>query len=128
MSSFYIPTAMIRAELLPTTAQVSSVTFAGFGRAPAPCIKRDYALAGHDPSATAADAWHPVSLRGIELSGVDRESLARLPPPSPSWLNQADCIDMDCDGPRVRHAEPAVRSTSHGHGENTDGQTDGQRL
>jgi hypothetical protein len=85
--------------------QVFSVTFAGFGRAPAPCTKRDYALAGHDPSAIAADAWHPMTLREIELVEVDKESLVRLQPPSPAWINQADCIDMDCDGPRVRQVK-----------------------
>ena len=76
----------------------------------APCIKRDYALAGHDPSANAADAWHPMSLRKIELVAVDWESLALLQPPNPAWINQADCIDMDCDGPRVRPFDSSCSS------------------
>jgi len=32
---------------------------------------------------------------------VDGDSMVRLQPPNPAWLNQADCIDMDCDGPKV---------------------------
>ena len=82
--------------------QVSSVTFAGFGTAPAPCKLRDYAVAGEEGGQKAADSWHPMSLSGVELTGVDPKSLAWLQPASPAWLNPADCIDMDCDGPRVR--------------------------
>lgn len=42
-----------------------------------------------------------MTLRNIEKVDVDAGSLAYLDPPNPGWINQADCIDMDCDGPKV---------------------------
>jgi hypothetical protein len=81
---------------------VTSVTFAKFRKQRCPNAKRDYAVAGHDPGAVAADAWHPVSLRQTETVEVERESMVYLQLPNPRWLSGSDCIDMDCDGPKVR--------------------------
>jgi hypothetical protein len=80
---------------------ISFVTFAKFGQNRCSGGKRDFAIAGHDQKAFAADAWHPVYLKQIELIDVDFKSTVYLHPPDPKWLNSGDCIDMDCDGPKV---------------------------
>ena len=59
---------------------------------------RNFAIAGQP---TAADAWHPISLSRVEFVSVDFQSRVYIQAPNPAWLNQADCIDMDCDGPNV---------------------------
>ncbi len=86
--------------------EVTSVTFAKFGKRRCPTAKRDFAVAGHDPGAGAADAWHPVSLRQIEIVDVEVESKIYFQLPNPGWLSGQDCIDMDCDGPKVRYCFP----------------------
>ena len=86
--------------------EVSLVTFAKFGIRGCPSAKRDFAVAGHDPGANAADAWHPLSLRQTELDGVELESYIYFERPNPGWLSGQDCIDMDCDGPKVRNCFP----------------------
>ena len=86
--------------------EVSSVTFAKFGKRHCPTTRRDFAVAGHDPGALAADAWHPVSLRQTEMVDVEFESVIYLQRPNPGWLSGQDCIDMDCDGPKVRNRYP----------------------
>jgi hypothetical protein len=83
--------------------ELSSVTFAKFGKGRCPHGKRDFAVAGHDQTATAADAWHPMSLLQTEMVDVDVESMVYLQSPSPTWINAQDCIDMDCDGPKVNN-------------------------
>ena len=82
--------------------EVLSVTFARFGKRQCALSKRDFAIAGHDPGANAADAWHPVSLSRIELVNVETESNIYLQRTNPGWLSGQDCIDMDCDGPKAR--------------------------
>ncbi len=83
---------------------ISGVTLANYGVSPCPAENgiRDAAISGHALNAHAADGWHPVTLQSMELVGVDADSMVRLQPPNPDWLNQADCIDMDCDGPKVQ--------------------------
>ena len=81
---------------------MSTVTFANFGKRKCAGAKRNFALAGHSSGANAADAWHPTSLRKIELVSVDFESYIYLDRGNPGWLSGSDCIDMDCDGPKVR--------------------------
>lgn len=41
----------------------------------------------------------PSHLTGA-LSQVADKSLFEIAPPNKGWINQADCIDMDCDGPK----------------------------
>jgi hypothetical protein len=80
-----------------------AITFANFGVSP--CASdggsRDVAISGHALNSHAADGVHPMTIQSVELINVDGDSLVRLQPPNPSWLNRADCIDMDCDGPKV---------------------------
>eukprot|EP00961_Rhodomonas_salina_P088399 1188685-Rhodomonas_salina.3 len=106
---------------------LDGVTFANFGQ---PCNtgpragRWDHAVTGVPPSAGMADGWHPLTLKNMELVNVAMEAKIRmsgtsiahpqgnqvlLQPPNPSWINQADCIDMDCDGPKV-HANPSWSS------------------
>lgn len=82
---------------------VSGITFANFGVSPCPADGgvRDVAISGHGLNSDAADGIHPMTVQSVELVNVDGDSLVRLQPPNPVWLNQADCIDMDCDGPKV---------------------------
>ena len=47
-----------------------------------------------------ADVFHPVYTQGISLFNVDRDKLIYIRPPDLSWVNPADCVDMDCDGPK----------------------------
>jgi hypothetical protein len=82
--------------------EVSFVTFAIFGKTRCTRGKRDYAVAGHDPKSHTADAWHPLSLDHTERVDVEFESTIYLQSPNPDWLNDHDCIDMDCDGPKAR--------------------------
>ena len=56
------------------------------------------------PGAEAADGWHPVITSNVELVAVEPQAVVHLNPPSPGWINQADCVDMDCDGPKVRES------------------------
>ncbi len=80
---------------------MSSVTFANFGKRQCAGAKRNFAIAGHSSGANAADAWHPTSLRATEFIGVDFESYIYMDRGNPGWLSGSDCIDMDCDGPKV---------------------------
>ena len=87
--------------------EVSSVTFANFTIPPCAVAgdtqpKRDYAIAGHAANSIAADTWHPINVSGLQLVSVDDASKAYLQKGNPAWINQGDCIDMDCDGPKVR--------------------------
>lgn len=41
------------------------------------------------------------------MVNVAMEAKVHLYGPSASWINQADCIDMDCDGPKVTSHQPA---------------------
>jgi hypothetical protein len=92
--------------------EISFVTFANFGKGRCPTANRDFAVAGHDPEARATDAWHPVSLRQTEMVRVDYESAIYLQRPNPKWLSGQDCIDMDCDGPKVLLYLPVLVSSS----------------
>jgi hypothetical protein len=85
--------------------ELKGITFSDFGVSPcdtgSDAGARNFAIAGHSPTARAADAWHPMSVREMEVVRVDADSVVRFPGPDSGWLNQDDCIDMDCDGPRV---------------------------
>ncbi|KAJ1475672.1 hypothetical protein T484DRAFT_1827474 [Baffinella frigidus] len=60
----------------------------------------DRAISSLPPSAGQADSSLSTTTRRLEVSAVPRDAIARMHHPSPSWINQADCIDMDCDGPK----------------------------
>jgi hypothetical protein len=45
-----------------------------------------------------ADGSHPVVLRNVQRHEVEEASLAHFKLGPAAWINQADCIDMDCDG------------------------------
>lgn len=79
---------------------ISSVTFARFNNRPCAAI-RDIAIAGFGWNFKSADSWSPISLSQLKFVMVDEDSRIYFPGPNPGWLNQADCIDMDCDGPKV---------------------------
>jgi hypothetical protein len=86
--------------------EVSSVTFANFTMTQCAVAgdsqpKRDYAIAGHSANSLAADTWHPVNVSNLQFLNVDEASKAYLQRSNPGWINQGDCIDMDCDGPKV---------------------------
>lgn len=84
---------------------LDDITFAKFGQycnsGPRGGIV-DAVISGLPTGAEAADAWHPVTTTNIELVQVERKARVFFNPASPEWINQADCIDMDCDGPKVR--------------------------
>ncbi len=105
-------------SLVDGQTDISGVTLANYGVSPCPADNevRDAAISGHALNAHAADGWHPVSLQSMELVGVDGDSMVRLQPPNPDWLNQADCIDMDCDGPKVQSTLRLVVQPLHAQG------------
>lgn len=84
--------------------EVDDVTFASFG--PSQCQEgpraggRDYTVSNKDLSNAQPDGNHPVVLSNIEKVSVDAGSLVHFQLGPAKWINQADCIDMDCDGPR----------------------------
>jgi cysteine-rich repeat protein len=77
---------------------VEDVTFAAFGM---PCAsgprasKRDRAIAAHSQT---PDHCPQFRTKKIEKINMEDQSVLFFPDPKPSWINQADCIDMDCDG------------------------------
>jgi len=79
--------------------EVEAVTFADFGL---PCTSgpranlRDYAFSA--PPDKNADSHAPLHTKLVELVNVEEDSVALMVDPNPEWINQADCIDMDCDG------------------------------
>ena len=84
---------------------LDEITFAKFGKYCTSGARGgvvDAALSGIPPRDGAADAWHPVITTNIELVQVDPKARVFLNPPDPAWINHEDCIDMDCDGPKVR--------------------------
>lgn len=93
--------------------EVEGVTFAEYGK---PCSsgpranKWDATVSGVPQGGGAADAWGPLLLKSIETVNVAMEAKVNLYGPNPSWINQADCIDMDCDGPKVSLFFPPARS------------------
>jgi hypothetical protein len=45
-----------------------------------------------------ADGFHPTVLRDVQTVEVEKASLTHFKLGPSAWINQADCIDMDCDG------------------------------
>jgi hypothetical protein len=85
--------------------EIDDVTFASFGSSECSAGLRaggrDYAVSNKDLAAAAQpDGNHPVVLSNIEKVDVDDDSLVHFELGPAKWINQADCIDMDCDGPR----------------------------
>jgi len=74
---------------------IAHTTFADFG---AGCSGKQQAAIRGNPA--AADARHPTHTMGIEMVRVTEGSEVALHKPKAAWVNQADCIDMDCDGGR----------------------------
>ena len=85
---------------LPTIfgqTEVDGLTLANFGL---PCLSgprgniRDVAVA----TFKMPDNCPPMLTKNIVLINVHSASKTQLSDPDPSWINQADCVDMDCDG------------------------------
>lgn len=74
--------------------RVSDVTVGRFGAA-AGCERRDVFM---ETNWESPDATHPHEFERIEMVQVEPDSIARFRSPNPSWINQDDCIDMDCPG------------------------------
>jgi len=74
---------------------VAHTTFADFGEG---CGGKKEAVLRGNPA--AADARHPTHTMDIEMVRVMEGSEVAMHLPNAKWVNQADCIDMDCDGGR----------------------------
>eukprot|EP00735_Rhodelphis_limneticus_P009645 TRINITY_DN2840_c1_g2::TRINITY_DN2840_c1_g2_i1::g.6132::m.6132 TRINITY_DN2840_c1_g2::TRINITY_DN2840_c1_g2_i1::g.6132 ORF type:complete len:2077 (-),score=567.85,sp/Q86WI1/PKHL1_HUMAN/31.35/0.0,sp/Q86WI1/PKHL1_HUMAN/29.80/3e-30,G8/PF10162.4/8.7e-26,Beta_helix/PF13229.1/3.9,Beta_helix/PF13229.1/2.6,Beta_helix/PF13229.1/0.35,DUF1049/PF06305.6/0.19 TRINITY_DN2840_c1_g2_i1:1087-7215(-) len=75
----------------------NNVTFAHF--VPTPCSGQSAtALFASNPK--SADAMHPMFMSNTTLLNVSVDVIAYMFDPDPDWVNLADCIDMDCDGPK----------------------------
>jgi hypothetical protein len=74
---------------------VRGITFARFRVNP--CGRRDVAIGTNLDS---PDATHPGSFASVEIVDTQSDSLAKMEPPQAGWIQIADCVDMDCDGPK----------------------------
>ena len=88
-------------------------TFASFGNEPCSSseVARDHAISSMFPSSSSADSSLATTVRAVQMVNTDEDARVRLYRPSPNWINQADCIDMDCDGPRhtlIRDADGSL--------------------
>jgi hypothetical protein len=75
--------------------QVSSNEFINYGVLPNCQSRRLYIFTTYKGQ---SDTAHPVHVSGMTLTNVDDNSKMYLYDPDPLWINQQDCVDMDCDG------------------------------
>eukprot|EP00117_Sycon_ciliatum_P037364 scpid335/ scgid27970/ Fibrocystin-L; Polycystic kidney and hepatic disease 1-like protein 1 len=80
--------------------EVSDVAFARFYPIPSSfpgCPVGQFAVMNNDLS---PDAMHPLHMERTVRLDVGANNLAFMYPPKLGWINQEDCVDMDCDGPK----------------------------
>jgi hypothetical protein len=75
---------------------VNNTVFASFGTDA--CGRRNYMVTNNGLS---PDANHPIYIQNASIVNSNTNSSVYLFSPNPAWINPTDCVDMDCDGPRV---------------------------